>query len=152
MYTIVELDGVFANNKWRIPTINKDCQDPVKKWGVYNNLCDRDLFINREILDDIISLGEKLIINTTRSISTREKTIVWLSKHGIEFSHIMMRNEGDNRPPSMVKETNLLKLLRRGLASFKDISCCYDNDPKSQKMYQEFGFKVYTTYNISDKE
>jgi len=138
-FVIVDIDGTLANGEHRkhyirsfgckCGAISKElcviegCGASAfkKDWDAFHDHVDRDTVIEpiAELVKQFDILGYYIIMcsgrwldkgNETQGVSCGIKTEDWLEKHKIPYRHLFMRNGGDSREDSVIKQ-EILELL-----------------------------------------
>lgn len=89
-----------------------------------------------------LNAEHSIVIVSGRHASCGEDTVKWLEKYGIPYSHILMRNSGDNRPDTIVKKELLDGMYKCGVTK-DQIKFVLDDRPKVIRMWKENGLTVY---------
>lgn len=124
---IFDLDGTLALNKaGRSPydwsrVDEDDVNEPVKR-----------------VLRTIEDFGYKIILCSGRSDACRQKTLDWLSAHGIHHNELHMRKHDDNRKDSVIKEEMWRELTMR-----YNIIGMFDDRNQVVEHGRELGFTVF---------
>ena len=137
---IFDLDGTLANITHRLHFINKG----VKDWDSFFKAIPEDQPIV-EMVDLAITLiaakNKPVIFATGRPERTRNDTITWLQKNGIDSdfqSMLFMRQDGNRRPDYIIKQ-NILEDLRR--AGYEP-DLVFDDRQSVVDMWREQGVRV----------
>lgn len=126
---IVDVDGTLAHNvSGRYPyddekyeLIMSDALDPVVS----------------QIVNLVRSSGDTIIICSGRSEVARQVTEHWLDRHNIPYTHLFMRQAGDQRKDSIVKEEILDNLI---LPNYTVVASIDDRD-QVVEMWRRRGIK-----------
>ena len=91
LFVVSDLDGTLADDGHREHHITGEEKD----WNAYFQACDRDKPIKTTIavLNSLFQQGHRIEIWTGRSEVVREKTVSWLSSHGVPYHRLLMRPE-----------------------------------------------------------
>jgi len=92
----------------------------------------------REVLH-ALSLVHHIAILTGRPDRYRTETLSWLNKSGVEWSRLLMREDGDRRPDYEVK---LSTAHENGLTPENVLLVLEDRDRMTQK-WREFGYTCF---------
>jgi len=138
-YIVVDLDGTLADISHRIHYV-RDPADPDKKpnWNKffdsmpYDSVRNSVLHLIRDTYNDY-----KVVIVTGRPESHRVPTENWLNSFGIKREAVLMREIGDYRKDTIIKQEILDKYLNKDL-----IEVCIDDRPSVIRMWEENGIKV----------
>lgn len=119
---IFDLDSTLSNPGHRLHLIVKDMEK--RQWDGPN----WDLFHERGALDPgnphIILLARllhqefKIVVMTGRPNNHREATLKWLEQHGVPVDLLLMREYGDWRLDTLVKQDLLDQLIASGYMPF----------------------------------
>lgn len=82
---------------------------------------------------------------------TEDKTITWLTSHGIEFDHIYMRRAFHHGPDTDEKQLILNDLLASGLPK-EQIAFVVDDRPTVVQMWRDNGIRVIPVRGRDDDE
>lgn len=124
---VFDLDGTLANAKHRLhllPSAND--KDTTHGWDAFNLACDEDLPIedNLELLSDLYTAGNEIVILTGRCDIAKFKTQKWLSRNIPNVEHrLVMRQRGDHRRDVVFKQEALEGIMDAG----GRILCCFDD-------------------------
>jgi predicted kinase len=108
-YVIVDMDGTLADCSHRIHHVTKGNHD----WDLFESKAmeDKPRWPIINLVRILRSKGYDILIVSGRQIDRAGKsTVQWLDKYNIQYDHIFMRNGGDNRQDSIVKQEILDKL------------------------------------------
>ena len=97
---VFDLDGTLCDVKHRRQWV----ATKPKNWDAWNAGISEDK-PNMPVLTALHLLGDvyDIILVSGRGSEYRQPTIDWLRKHGVHFSNLYMRAEGDFRPDDEVK-------------------------------------------------
>lgn len=143
---LLDIDNCISDDGWRIPLIDWSNPDPFMRYHEYQIRSPQDLPGNTDLF-----LGHKgrIFLLTSRPLSYRPVTLLWLHAVGVPFEAILMRNNNDHRSSVDVKRSQLLSLPEYGV-EMKDIVCAYDDRPEICAMYREHGLhaKVRSIHSV----
>lgn len=88
---IFDLDGTLACIGDRSPYDGKSCGKDLPNWSVIT-------------LNKWVPMNTNIILFSGRSETARKETLDWLDKYNVSFDALYMREDGDNRKDSIVKE------------------------------------------------
>ncbi|WP_233963512.1 phosphatase domain-containing protein [Pectobacterium versatile] len=138
---IVDLDGTLALNKHRSHFIDKS-DGRKADWISYFEACDRDL-PNMPVIESVNALerqGYKIHIFSARGDLVKEKTVDWLSRHGVMYDELTMREMDTFTADEKLKRFWLLDFY----PNYKeDILCVFDDRDKVVKMWRELGLTCF---------
>ena len=132
MYTILDLDGTISDDTWRRDRIPSQVDDS-QGWDYYHEGSIDDKPMNIHLV------GYKNIVITSRPCKFRTITMEWLAKNGVEYTVLLMRNQGDIRPAWQVKQDALQYLRDIYDIHNKDIDVAYDDNEDVCAMYKRQG-------------
>jgi phosphoglycolate phosphatase-like HAD superfamily hydrolase len=118
MLVIFDLDGTLALTEHREHFLKREKKD----WRGFYAACDKDepcYPIIRTMLA-LHSTGADVRIWTGRSAEVSDKTTTWLGECGAGMIPIRMREEGDHRPDTILKEEWLNELDAKPSLVFED--------------------------------
>lgn len=87
--------------------------------------------------------GYKIVLLTGRSRECEKETINWLKSKNIEYDELLMRETGDTRCDTIVKE----EIFWRDVAPKYDVKVAFDDRPRVIRLYQELGIKTFALGN-----
>ncbi|MFH4530221.1 phosphatase domain-containing protein [Vibrio diabolicus] len=138
---LVDLDGTLALNKHRSHFISKSNRNK-PDWISYFNACDKDQ-PNVPVIESVNALkqqGHYIHIFSARGDIVRDKTIKWLSLHGVMYDKLTMREMDTYTPDEILKRFWLLDFY----PNYKeDILCVFDDRDKVVKMWRELGLVCF---------
>ncbi len=113
-FVIVDMDGTLADVTHRLHHIRGGRK---KNWKRFFEAMDADP-PNQVIADWVQNLvpDYDVVIVSGRPEEYGERTISWLRRHAIPFSHLLMRRSGDHRPDYIVKQEILDTLPKEAVA------------------------------------
>lgn len=127
---ICDIDGTLANSDGiRSPYDETKVLEDDPYWVVVNWVKE-------------LSKEHSIVIVSGRHTSCGEETIAWLRYYGIPFDRILMRNTGDNRPDTTIKQEILNGMYKCGVTK-EQIKFVLDDRPKVIRMWKENGLTVY---------
>lgn len=108
---IFDIDGTLANIEHRRHWVTSK----PKNWKAFNSLMHLDT-PNESIINLArMFIGQiPVIVASGREDTYKEITHEWLHKHGIFYTHLLMRKSKDYRRDDIVKEEILEKILKMG--------------------------------------
>lgn len=142
---LVDLDGTLALNQHRSHFIDKT-NGKKRDWVAYFEACDKDL-PNHPVIETVNALraqGNRVHIFSARGDIVRDKTVKWLSLHGVQYDDLTMREMDTYTADEILKRFWLLDLY----PNYKnDILCVFDDRDKVVKMWRELGL---TCFQVSE--
>jgi phosphatidate phosphatase PAH1 len=115
---IVDIDGTIAECSERAEAYLKGKKD----WESFyeTSVHDEPVADVVEVVKVLECFGYPIVLMTGRPEKYRGQTAMWLFKHGIKHSGLLMRRDGDYREDFVVKKEMFLKLLDSVLCVFED--------------------------------
>ena len=138
-YKIFDLDNCISDDGWRIPRIDWRATNPDKRYDVYHQLAPFDM---AKHLDVIRQVEGELIIFTARPLSIRASTEEWLRRRDLVPKVMIMRNPGDHRGSTMIKESMLSELHWYDV-DVKDVTAAFDDREDIVKMYRSHSIDAH---------
>ena len=89
------------------------------------------------ILDALVT-EETLILFSGRDTSGRDATIKWLDENMIKYNELYMRDEGDNRPDTVVKQ----EMYENYVKDKHNVTMVIDDRPSVVRMWKKLGLPV----------
>ena len=123
---IIDLDGTIADDRHRIPFIDHEANTLTDKYHEYHSRCYADPVINRDIVDDHVAEGHKIIFNTSRPEEFRNPTCAWLTMNFKlpEDTLLVMRPNGNHESSHVLKP----KAIRQYIFGHEHV-IAYDDKP-----------------------
>jgi len=118
MKVVFDLDGTLALTDHRAYFLNREKKD----WRGFYNACDKDEPCH-PIIRTLMALwvtGADIEIWSGRSKEVLSKTEEWLGANGLSMIPVKMREEGDHRPDTVLKEEWLSECSSRPHLIFED--------------------------------
>ncbi len=111
---IVDMDGTLADVTHRLHHIRGGRK---KNWKRFFEGMDADP-PSPVVVEWVRNLSPdyEVVIVSGRPEAYGDRTIAWLRRHHIPFSHILMRRDGDHRPDHIVKQEILDTLPKQAIA------------------------------------
>ncbi|MDK1706495.1 hypothetical protein OSR40_022425 [Serratia rubidaea] len=137
---IVDLDGTLALNNHRNHFIDKS--NGKVDWVSYFEACDKDLphIPVIETINGLKKFGYRIHIFSARGDIVKDKTVEWLSLHGVLYDDLTMREMDTYTADEVLKRFWLLDLY----PNYKnDILCVFDDRDKVVKMWRELGLTCF---------
>jgi phosphoglycolate phosphatase-like HAD superfamily hydrolase len=102
MFVVFDLDGTLALTGHREHFLKREKKD----WRGFYAACDKDEPCHQiiRVLQALHLTGAHVEIWTGRSGEVAEKTSDWLAAHGMGHVPVKMRDEGDHRPDTVLKQ------------------------------------------------
>jgi hydroxymethylpyrimidine pyrophosphatase-like HAD family hydrolase len=135
---IVDIDGTVADLTHRLPFI----KGPTKDWKTSNAMVkdDEPFKIVIEWVRQIYRSGHVVVFVSGRSTECAIETEEWLLKYGIPYDYLFMRNGGDYRDDTIVKQAILDRMPK------DRIEFVIDDRPSVVEMWRANGIKVYPVH------
>jgi phosphatidate phosphatase APP1 len=114
MMVIVDMDGTLADVTHRLHHIRGTRK---KNWKRFFEAMDADP-PSPVVAEWVRNLSPdyEVVIVSGRPEGYGDRTIAWLRRNRIPFSHLLMRRDGDHRPDHIVKQEILETLPKRSIA------------------------------------
>lgn len=132
---ILDIDNTIANDGWRIPRIQWQHDDPMRRYHEYHSLSafdqagNHDLFVGRS----------DVIILTARPVHYRSITEEWLRRNGVNYEILIMRNDDDHSHSKDLKRKQVGWLRSLYEVPLDSITCAYDDRLDVVEMYRSIG-------------
>lgn len=136
-YRLLDIDNCISNDGWRIPRIDWSLDDRFMRYHVYHCLSPWDAFGNRDLFE---GCNEEIIILTCRPLHYRAMTVEVLQRQGVFFKHLLMRNDSDQRPSTLIKRSFLEQLWEYGVVP-SNIDAAFDDRQEVIDMYKSCGIR-----------
>ena len=135
-FVIVDMDGTWADCEHRRHHVIKTEDHPKKDWPAFFAGCPEDK-VNQPV-DQLVrmlhSMAYGILVVSGRPIDLCGKqTEDWLNQHKVPYLHLFMRNGGDNRDDTEVKQEILDHLPKRRIWG------CIDDRDRICKMWRDNG-------------
>lgn len=130
---VFDIDGTISDCEHRKHYIEKD------DWEGFYDACHMDelkepiAFLWKAIELSISSVNHRVEIFTGRPERLRQKTIHWLSSHGLTFDNMRMRADGDFTPDHEIK-----KQWAKDVGP-ENILMVFEDRDRNVKMFRELG-------------
>lgn len=139
---IIDLDNCIADDAWRIPRIEWQHTNPMRRYHAYHSLAPFDVCRNREIFEGV---KDNIVVFTARPFHYRAATEEWLGRNGVPVKCLIMRNDEDHRPSVMVKEWQLNILLAHYHVHEDEILAAHDDREDICAMFERRGIPATRT-------
>lgn len=83
--------------------------------------------------------GYKVIVMSGRDAICRPETEAWLKQNGVQYDHLFMRPEGDQRPDNLIKE----ELFFQNVEGNYNVRIVLDDRDQVCEQWRAMGLKVY---------
>lgn len=131
---IVDMDGTLADVSHRLHHLTGPKKNWKKFFGAMSDDPPSEIVMNWV---KALAADYEVVIMTGRPEAYRSVTETWLSDHGVRYSSLLMRRDGDHRPDHVVKR----ELLDR---TDKDrVAFVIDDRPSVCEMWRGCGLKVF---------
>ena len=143
-FVVCDIDGTLASLEHRLHFLYEDPANLVPKakkdWDGFFGAMEDDGF-RREVWDQVVACGKKVILVSARPDTYREETDWWLAKHGLnegmEYETLIMRRGGDSRDDDLIK-----KEIAEKYFAHQKIVKVFDDRPRVIRMWCELGLDV----------
>lgn len=136
---ILDLDNTIADDSWRIPKINWQHSDPMRRYHDYHSLSAFDQPGNRDLFEN---QPHDIVVFTARPVAYHAVTEEWLYRNKIPARALLMRNNEDHRKSVELKHEQLNWLVQHYNFSLQDIAGAYDDRPDVVEMFVKLGIKA----------
>ena len=134
---ILDLDNCIADDAWRIPRINWQKTGDAR-YHDYHMLCAFDAVGNKRLF----AHENHVLILTGRPVMVRATTAEWLRRVGVNYLHLVMRNDGDQSPSAALKRKQVLWLRDFYGVELSDVRIAYDDREDICAMYRDLGLRA----------
>jgi hypothetical protein len=140
MLICFDIDGTLADLSHRLHY----WREKPKNWNMFKAEMVNDTPIEQicSIAREMWSSGHLVILCSGRGEESRKVTEDWLVEHGIEYSDLYMRSEGDRRSDDIIKK----ELLDKIVIDWRKPDMWFDDRPRVVKMLRENGVFVVDVY------
>ena len=138
-YVILDLDNCISDDEWRVPAIEWEQTDFVKRFHEYHLHAAHDRIGNSHLFAG----SPPIIIITGRPFAYWKLTVRWLHRHLVPYVGLYMRpygGEGTSAPD--LKRYLLHRFFHSTGATPDDIICAYDDRADIVDMYREEGLNA----------
>lgn len=125
---IVDIDGTIANMAGKRGPFEWDKVD-----------LDEPYYDTLSLVLTLYHAGHKIIVMSGRDEVSREKTAEWLDRHGVPFSELYMRKQGDQRKDSIIK----LELFWENVAPLFKVVGVLDDRQQVVDAWRSIGLRCY---------
>jgi hypothetical protein len=134
-YAVVDLDGVVADVRHRLPFLDRRPKD----WdGFFAAAVDDPVLPEgRAVVSELVGRGHDVVWLTGRPERCRRDTVRWLARNGLPAGALYMRGNGDRRPARVTK----LETVRL-LAARQPVTVVVDDDDVVVRTLRDAGFTV----------
>lgn len=136
---LVDIDGTIADITHRAHHVNNPSEQ--KNWPAFNATMHKDL-PKQDVIAVIKAManhGYPIILVTGRFEEFREVTTAWLLKHGIPYSKLIMRQNGDYRSDHIIKR----RIYHEQIYGSYDIIGVFDDRDSVVQMWREQGLTCF---------
>ena len=128
---LVDVDGTLAHMQGR---------GPFEWHKVHEDSIDLTVVA---IVSGLKAAGHQIIVLSGRDGICYESTENWLRSYGVEFDHFFMREAGDQRKDTVIKE----EIFWNKIADKFNVVCALDDRPVVCRMWMDLGIKVINVGN-----
>lgn len=143
---IFDIDGTVADLSHRLHHI----KDGKKDWGSFFEEVEDDSPIPEviEVLEALYEKGHTVFLVSGRSSQCRAQTEEWLRRWDIPYHYLLMREEGDYRPDTQVKEEILADIGKAGY----DPWLAVDDRQRLAQMWRDNGIRTLQCDDWEERE
>jgi hypothetical protein len=129
---VVDIDGVLSDAARRQHYL----EAPVRDWRGFFDACGDDPLIEEvKILLDLLDPALRVILLTGRPARVHPLTEAWLTRYGIRWDALLMREGGDYSEARAFKQEAVLELRRQGF----DLRLAFEDDRRNAEMFRHQG-------------
>lgn len=140
-FVICDLDGTIADIRHRLHFVRQEPKDWIGFFEAIPNDTPRPEVL--AMLETHRKAKRDIILVSGRSDAYRRETEDWLSYFDIDYEGLFMRQKGDHRPDTIVKE----EMLNRYFHDKSDIKEVIDDRPSVLCMWESYGLRVVDVGN-----
>lgn len=134
---LLDIDNCISDDGWRISFIDWRAPDLNRRYHEYLLRAPWDVLANA----DLVRHDRPIIFFTSRPLNYRGLTVEWLSRQRIQWQHLLMRNDNDQRSSLSVKRWQLEQLVHYDV-DITTIHHAYDDRPEIVEMYRTYGISA----------
>ena len=131
--TIEDIDGTLAHN------------DGHRSFYDYSRVRGDHLHDEVAFVAEALNEHWDIIIVSSRKDEARNETELWLGYHGIQYTELHMREDGDDRSDAIVK----YEILMNEIATRYDVLGVFDDRPSVCEMWRNVGIP---TFQVGDPD
>lgn len=137
-YIVCDLDGTLADCSHRLHYVRNINNDPnwKKNWGTFFDRMQHD-GLREDVYNIALSYDLPIVIVSARPEQYRYTIIQWLDDHGIKYDHLLLRDHGDHRQDTIVKQEILDNYLDKNR-----IKAWIDDRPSVIRQIKSNGIQV----------
>jgi hypothetical protein len=139
MYMILDIDNCIADDLWRIPRINWNNRDPLRRYHDYHMLSPWDAAENYHLHNDYEG---HVVVLTSRPTLYRPLTEEWLWRNGVHYEHLVMRPDNDHSKSVDLKRMQVGWLFDHYSIAPHHIDVAYDDRQEVVDMYTSLGINA----------
>lgn len=144
-YAVVDLDGVVADVRHRLPFLDRRPKD----WeGFFAAAADDPVLPEgRAVVTELLGRGHEVVWLTGRPERCRRDTVRWLARHGLPEGPLFMRGNRDRRPARMTKLEAVRQLERE-----RPVAVVVDDDELVVRTLRAAGVTVLHAQWMTEEE
>jgi hypothetical protein len=129
---VFDIDGVLSDAAGRQHYIERGRRD----WDAFFEACGEDPLVDEVArLLELLDPGLVVVLLTGRPFRVRPQTLAWLSRYGLRWDLLVMRDRGDYSQVSAFKRGAVEDLRAHGL----DLRLAFEDDPRNRDMFHDEG-------------
>lgn len=129
---VFDLDGVLSDASSRQHFI----EYPQRDWEAFFHACgDDDLIDEVARLLEVIDPTHRVVLLTARPIRVQPQTLAWLTRYGLRWDLLIMRDFGDYSAARAFKQHTVRELRSRGF----ELRLAFEDDPRNVHMFHTQG-------------
>jgi phosphoglycolate phosphatase-like HAD superfamily hydrolase len=129
---IFDMDGVLSDAVGRQRFIERGRRD----WDAFFEACGDDPVIEEMArLLELLSPELSVVLLTGRPLRVQPQTLAWLSRYGVRWDLLVMRDRGDYDQVTFFKRRMVHELRAHGF----DLRLAIEDDPQNHAMFQAEG-------------
>jgi hypothetical protein len=129
---VVDIDGVLADAAAR----QHHLEQRPKDWRAFFDAAGGDELIEPiAALVDLLDPAIVVVLLSARPARLRDLTVDWLTRHGVRWDLLVLRDDGDFRSSPEAKRDAVVALVRSGF----DVRVAIDDDTRNVAMFEAEG-------------
>ena len=129
---VFDVDGVLANAEHRQHLITGYRHD----WMAFFDHCGKDgLIVETATLAALLDPSLQVILLTARPSRVEDITVEWMTRHGVRWDLLIMREYGDYSYARDFKQYTVHELRAYGF----ELDLAFEDDPRNQMMFEREG-------------
>lgn len=126
---VFDMDGVISDASHRQHFL----RDGRRDWDGFFEACGDDTVISdTAVLLDLLGADHSIVLLTARPMDVRPTTLDWLSRYGLPWDGLMMRDFGDYSASREFKSRTVTQMRDRGM----DLRLAFEDDIGNVEMFR----------------